>query len=63
MEMMKNKPSESACSWTRRVERKRSVEVEFNSELRSWLQHAIEEAEKNGNFEKKDQLLSLLKEL
>jgi hypothetical protein len=37
--------------------------VGFYPELRSWVQHAILEAEKNGNFEKKDQLLSLLKEL
>jgi hypothetical protein len=28
-----------------------------------WVQHAIMDAEKRGNFEKKDQLLDLLREL
>jgi hypothetical protein len=63
MEIVKNKPSESARSWTKRVERKHSVEEGFYPELRTWVQYAILEAEKCGNFEKKDQLLSLLKEL
>jgi hypothetical protein len=53
----------SARSWTKRIERKHSVETDFYPELRTWVQHAIMEAEKRGDFEKKDQLLSLLKEL
>jgi hypothetical protein len=63
MEIVKNNPNSSARSWTRRVERKHSVEAGFYPELRTWVQHAIMEAEKRGDFEKKDQLLSLLKEL
>jgi hypothetical protein len=63
MEIMKERSNRSARSWTSRSERKHSDEVGFYPELRSWVQHAILEAEKNGNFEKKDQLLSLLKEL
>jgi hypothetical protein len=64
MEIMKEKhPNRSARSRTNRAEQKHSVEAGFYPELRRWVQHAILEAEKNGNFEKKDQLLSLLKEL
>jgi len=63
MEIVKERSNRSAPSWTNRAERKHSVEAGFYPELRRWVQHAILEAEKNGNFEKKDQLLSLLKEL
>jgi hypothetical protein len=63
MEMLKGRSSRSARSWTKRVERRHSVEAGFYPELRTWVQHAILEAEKRGDFEKKDQLLSLLKEL
>ena len=63
MEIMKERSNRSARSWTNRAERKHSVEAGFYPELRRWVQHAILEAEKNGDFERKDQLLSLLKEL
>ena len=63
MEIMKERSNRSTRSWTNRTERKHSVEAGFYPELRRWVQHAILEAEKNKNFEKKDQLLSLLKEL
>jgi len=63
METLKERSNESARSWTRRVEHKHSIEAGFHPELRTWVQHAILEAEKRGDFEKKDQLLSLLKEL
>jgi hypothetical protein len=63
MEIMKERSNRSARSWTNRAERKHSVEADFYPELRRWVQHAILEAEKNGDFERKDQLLSLLKEL
>ena len=63
MEIMKERSNRSARSRTNRAERKHSVEASFYPELRRWVQHAILEAEKNGNFEKKDQFLSLLKEL
>jgi len=63
MEIMKERSNRSARSWTNRTERKHSVGAGFYPELRRWVQHAILEAEKNKNFEKKDQLLSLLKEL
>jgi hypothetical protein len=63
MEVLKEKPCKSARLWTKRAEPKPSVEENFYPELRRWVQHGIMEAEKRGNFEKKDQLLSLLKEL
>jgi hypothetical protein len=59
-----NKPvSSPSQSWIKKAEKRHSPRSEYYSELRSWLQHAIMEADKNGNFEKKGQLLSLLKEL
>jgi len=53
----------SAQSWINRVERKHQPKVDYHSELRDWVQHVILEAEKNQNFKKKDQFLSLLKDL
>ena len=53
----------SAQSWINRVERKHQPKVDYHSELRDWVQHVILEAEKNKNFKKKDQFLSLLKDL
>lgn len=63
MEAVKEQSMKPARSWTERIKRKHSIEAKFYPELRHWVQHAIMEAEKRGNFEKKDQLLSLLKEL
>jgi len=53
----------SAQSWIKRVERKNQPKVDYHSELRDWVQHVILQAEKNKNFPKKDQFLSLLKDL
>jgi hypothetical protein len=63
MEIVEKKSNKSARSWTNRAEHRHSFKTGFYPELRSWVQHAIMEAEKRGNFEKKDQLLDLLKEL
>jgi hypothetical protein len=63
MEMLEERANRSARSWTARCERKHSAEASLYPELRSWVQHAILEAERNHDFGKKDQLLSLLKEL
>jgi hypothetical protein len=51
----------SVQSWTRRAEVGHPLKVEYCSELRSWVQRAILEAEKNEDFDKKDQLPSLLR--
>ena len=53
----------SAQSWINRLERKHQPKVDYHSELRDWVQHVILEAEKNQNFKKKDQFLSLLRDL
>jgi len=63
MELADNYVSTPAQSWISRAERKHLPKVDYYSELRSWVQHAISAAEKNKDFNKKDQLLSLLKDL
>ena len=63
MESVKEQAIKRVRSWNERIERKHSIEAEFYPELRRWVLQAILEAEKHGNFEKRDQLLSLLKEL
>jgi hypothetical protein len=63
MELADKHVSMPAQSWTSRAERKCPPKVDYYSELRSWVQHGILEAEKNKDYNKKDQLLSLLKDL
>jgi hypothetical protein len=63
MELADNKANTPAQSWTNRAERRHLPKADYYSELRSWLQRAILEAEKTKNFNKKDQLLILLKDL
>ncbi|NIO38113.1 hypothetical protein GTO27_10490 [Candidatus Bathyarchaeota archaeon] len=53
----------SAQSWMNRVEKKPPLNMNYNSELRDWLQHVILEAEKNKDFKRKDQFQSLLEDL
>lgn len=63
MEMIDGQLNKAARSWTRRAERRHPSRVEYYSELRSWIQRAIIEAEKSEDLDKKDQLLNLLKDL
>jgi hypothetical protein len=53
----------SAQAWTNRAQRRHILRVDYYSQLRSWVQHVILEAEKSKDFDKKDHFLSLLKEL
>ncbi len=53
----------SAHSWINKVERRHPHNVDYDSELRDWLQHVILEAEKNNNFKKRTQFLSFLEDL
>jgi hypothetical protein len=55
-----NRSSSSCCS---KSERGRSAKADYYPELRTWVQHAIMEAEKSKNYAKKDQLLDLLNDL
>jgi hypothetical protein len=63
MKLANKQLSRSAQSWINKVERRHQPKVDYHSELRDWVQHVILEAEKNKNFNKKDQFLSLLKGL
>ncbi len=63
MELVDKQVSTPTQSWTSRAERRHLPKVDYYSELRSWVQRAMLEAEKNKDFNKKDQLLSLLKDL
>jgi len=50
-------------SWIKRRNSKPQIKVDLHSELRDWVQYVIMEAEKNKDFKKKDQFLSLLEDL
>jgi hypothetical protein len=63
MELLDKHVSTPAQSWISRAERRHPPKISYYSELRSWVKRAILEAEKNKDFNKKDQLLSLLKDL
>ena len=63
MELVEKQASTPTQSWINRAERRRPLRVDYYSELRSWVQQVILEAEKNKDFNKKDQFLSLLEEL
>jgi hypothetical protein len=55
--------SRTTQSWIEIGDRKPQIKVGLHSELREWVQHAIMEAEKNKDFKKKHQFLSLLEDL
>lgn len=63
METTEKQVSTPAQAWIRRAERKQPPEIDYYTELSNWLQHAITEAEKNKDPNKKDQLLTLQKDL
>jgi RNA-splicing ligase RtcB len=63
MELADRYASTPSQSLTSRAERKYSLKVDYYSELRSWVQHAILEAERKEDVNKRDRLLSLLKDL
>jgi hypothetical protein len=63
MELAEEQTSSPLQSCTNKVERRRSPKVDYCSELRCWLQHAILEAEENKDLNRKRQLLGLLREL
>jgi hypothetical protein len=63
MQLMNREKNISAQAWTNRAQRRHIPRVDYYSQLRSWVQHVILEAEKSKDFDKKDHFLSLLKEL
>jgi hypothetical protein len=50
-------------SWSSRVGIRHPPKVGYYAEFNAWVQHAIVEAEKNIDFDKKNQFLILLKDL
>jgi hypothetical protein len=63
MELTEKQVNTPAQSWISRAERNHPTKVDYYPELKSWLQRAIVQAEKNKNFSRKDQLLTLLNDL
>jgi hypothetical protein len=63
MELIDTQVNTPAQSWLSRVERRHLAQADYFSELRSWVQHAILEAEEKKDFNKKGKLLNLLKDL
>ena len=63
MELVDKQMSTAARSWSNRADRRHSAMVDYSSELRSWVQHAISQAEEMKDFGKKGTFLSLLKDL
>ena len=63
MSLEKMQSNNKTRSWNRKADRTRTSKVDYNSELRAWVQHALLEAERNQDSKKSAQFLSLLKEL
>jgi hypothetical protein len=63
MELVDKQMSTAARSWSNRADRRSPAIVDYSSELRSWVQLAILEAEEMKDFSKKDRFLSLLNDL
>ena len=63
MKLVNKQLSRLAQSWTNRVEREYSSNGDCDSELEDWMQHVILEAERNKDSKRKNQFLSLLKDL
>ncbi len=63
MELINTQVRTSVQSWLNRVEKGHPVQADYFSELRSWVQRALLEAEERKDIDKKDKLLNLLKDL
>lgn len=63
MELADKQVSTAARSWSNRVDRMHLTNVDYSSELRSWVQLAILEAEEIRDFNKKSRPLNLLNDL
>jgi ribosomal protein S20 len=63
MRLMDEQTSMPVQSRISSAEKKRLRRVDYRSELRSWVQQVILEAEKNKDVNKRDQFLVLLSEL
>jgi len=63
MELADKQVSTAARAWSNRVNRMHLMNADYCSELRSWVQLAVLEAEEIKDFNKKSRLLNLLNDL
>ena len=63
MKLKNIQSSRPTQSWIKRRDRNPQIKKSLHSQLRDWVQSVIMEAEKNKDFKKKDQFLSLLEDL
>jgi len=63
MEIENKQLSKSTQSWIKRIERKDPSRLDYHSELRNWIECVILQTEKNKDFQKKNQFISLLEDL
>ncbi|NWG10929.1 hypothetical protein HXY33_04150 [Candidatus Bathyarchaeota archaeon] len=63
MEMENKQLSKSTQSWIKKIERKGPPKLDYHSELRNWIECVILQTEKNRDFKKKNQFMSLLEDL
>ncbi len=63
MELVDKQVSTTAKSGINKVNKMHLKNLDYSSELRSWVQLAILEAEEIKDFNKKDRLLNLLNDL
>jgi hypothetical protein len=63
MESASKQASTAMQSCSSRREKRHPPKVDYYAELNTWVQRAIQEAEKNKDFNKKNQFLILLKDL
>jgi hypothetical protein len=63
MSLEKMQSNSQTRSWKRKAERSQASKMDYYSELRAWVQHALLEAERSQDSKKSEQFLSLLKEL
>jgi len=63
MSLEKMQSNSQTGSWKRKADRSQASKMDYYSELRAWVQHALLEAERSQDSKKSEQFLSLLKEL
>jgi hypothetical protein len=63
MESTNKQSSTPVRSWSSRAGTRHPPKVDYDAELNAWVQHAIVEAEKNKDFNKRNQFLILLRDL
>jgi hypothetical protein len=63
MELKNKQLNKSAQPWIKRMEKKHPPKLDYHSELRNWVECVISQTEKNKDFKKKNQFISLLEDI